>query len=254
MTFATISFNLVNAVTAYAGSAAAGYPATNALTTQTKKSWRSTGTANDYIELDFGSNIQAAGYMCCLNAHNIPLANISVLAGPSTPPTFSIPAPTGGGDNVGRFKASLIFPAGTAFRYLRIAIAAGSTLNGLPYWEIGSVLLFATVWNLAKDPLYGNSGIDSVFPQSRIDLDNGVVVRDDTGPPFSLISLDFSAGSDIPIEVYPSIARSGLSWLDLNDAKNPGRQWPVRYHEPKLTRKLQAYNRETETMVFKEEV
>jgi hypothetical protein len=118
-------------------------------------------------------------------------------------------------------------------------------------WRIGCLYPFASSLSLPKDPLFGGSSLESNFPQNLVQLDNDIEIRDTTGPSFARITLDYSGAATDPLTALARRARLGVCWINLNVG---ALQFPVRHNEPKITRKLQAYNRELVTFMLKEEV
>lgn len=251
MSIATLAYSPIVAATATASSQAAGYPATNVLLGKVNKPWRSTTTAtSENIIIDFGTSIVASNATLTISAANLVGALISI--GLSNPPTSVITAMVFAADGDGRSKASLVFSA--TFRYLKIQTFTGSPTDGSAYWNIGCVDLFANSMQFARDPIYGESQIETATPQSAVQLDNGVTIKDDTGPFYSVITLNFSGGSADDHEAIMRQARAGLCWLDMGVTANRGLQWRVKHIEPKTTRKITAFNRETVQIVLTEQV
>lgn len=251
MSLARLAYNPIAAATATASSAAAGYPATNVLTGQVLKPWRSTSLANtEYIIIDLGSNYLLNGAILAVSATN--LATATVYADMSNPPTTSRGTITPALDAQNRGKASLAL-TGT-IRYIKILASAGSPTDGAAYWSIGPVDVFTATLAFPRDPIFGESSLETNTPQISITLDNGKIVRDGTGPSFVTSTLNFSGGSNDDHEQIAMLARAGLCWLDLGIASNRGLQWRVKHYEAKTTRKLTAFNRESVQITLKEEV
>lgn len=236
--------------TATAGSVSASFPATNALTTQVLKPWQGTTTGADFLQIDLGANkIIGNGGGVILNAAN--MTSVTVFADTANPPTTNRGTLTLSQDAQGRYKGSLSFAAASV-RFIRFTIAGGSPVDGAAGWSIGFASVFASGFSPARDPLFGESSMDEVTPQSRDDLDNGVVIRDTTGPSFMLITRAFSGGSGDDHEQIQQYARAGLCWWNDGNPNAPWNQWPVRHHDPKVTRKLAGFNREQVTLTLKE--
>jgi hypothetical protein len=248
MTAASLWFGLLAPATATAGSADPNYPATNALTTQVLRPWLATGTASDFLQIDLGASKTIVGVV--LNAAN--MASVTVFADNANPPTTNRGTLTLQQDGQGRYKASMSIAA--TVRYVRFAIAAGSTVDGSGAWGIGFAGVYSGAFSPAKDPLFGESSQDQVTPQSRDDLDNGVVIRDNTGPSYMLITRGFSGGSADDHEQIQQYARASVCWWNDGNPSAAWNQWPVRYHEPKVTRRISGFNREQVSILLKEEV
>lgn len=251
MSLARLAYNPIAAATATASSAAAGYPATNVLTGQVLKPWRSTSLANtEYIIIDLGSNYLLNGAILAVSATN--LATATVYADMSNPPTTSRGTITPALDAQNRGKASLSLTA--TVRYIKIVASSGAPTDGSAYWSIGPVDVFNNTLAFQRDPIFGESSLETNTPQTSVTLDNGKIVRDGTGPSFITPTLNFSGGSNDDHEQIAMLARAGLCWLDLGITSNRGLQWRVKHYEAKTMRKLTAFNRESVQIQLKEEV
>lgn len=248
MTATVLLYNPLVPATATASTEAAGYPATNALDSQILKPWKGTANSFDYLQIDLGSSKAVTGVT--ITGANMPF--VFVYADNSATPTTSRGTLTMAADDQGRYKGSLQFSA--TVRYIRFSISPNATLDGAPGWIIGAATAWAASFSPPRDPLYGGSSLDFNSPQSRQDLDNGVVIRDDIGPSYQLITLAFSGSASDDMAAIRRCARAGLCWLDLGVSTQRGWQWPVREHEAKVTRKITGFNRETMDLVLKEEV
>lgn len=232
-------------------SSASGYPATNVTTGKVLKPWRSTTAAlSEYIIFDLGSNIPLTNAMLTISAAN--LVDAQIFADTWVNPTTSKGVITFAADGSGRYKASIAL-SGT-IHFIKIKPNSGAPTDGAGFWQIGPVDLFLNSRPLPRDPIFGETSIDSCTPQTRTDLENGIVVKDDTGPPYSTITLNFTGGTADDHEAVMRTARAGLCWLDLGIASNRGLQWRVKHYEAKTTRKLTAFNRESVQITLKEEV
>jgi len=232
---------------ATASSAQAVYPASNAITTQVNKPWTATSAGAEWLQFDLGAS-RALAAIC---VHGVNFATAQVYADNSATPTTLVGTLTMGMDDNGRFKGSLA--VATTARYVRVSIAAGTPLSGAT-WSAGNLSVFAAALSPPVDPLYGNSKVKSVIPQSLTDLDNGVSVVDTIGPQYTLATLEFSGGATTDLAQLMRTARTfGTCWVDLG-TPNRGEQWPMRHFEPDVTRTFAAYNRETMSLSFKEMV
>lgn len=250
MTLSTLAYNQLSPSTATASSAAAGYPATNVLLGKVLKPWRSTTAgSSENIIIDLGSNLPLSNATLAISATNMLTA--AIYADTANPPTTLKGTILFSKDVTGRYKQSLSL-TGT-IRYIKI-LPIGSPFDGAAYWSIGPVDVFASELAFARDPLFGESSLDANLPQTMVTLDNGIIVRDQTGPSFMTPTLNFTGGSTDNHEEIAMLARAGLCWLDLGITSNRGLQWRVRHYEPKVTRKLSAFNRETVQIALKEEV
>jgi len=225
----------------------AGYPASNVLLGKVGRPWKGLGHGTAFLIVDLG----ASKYVDTFAANNGNLVEVGIRYDDTGAFTSLIQTTTGGTDKQGRWKAS--FQIKDTFRYLQLTmIASGLPTDGDDVWSLSSLFFFANSLSLARDPLFGESATDVNFPQSRVDLDNGSTVKDDTGPSFMTPTLQFSGGRDDDHEQLVRLTRAGLCWLNYNDG-NPGDQWPVRHVDPKITRKLAAFNRESVQVSLKEQ-
>lgn len=244
MTAASLLFGLLAPSTATSGTTT--NPATFALTTQINKPWLATATGTDFLQIDLGASVAVNGV--ALNAAN--MSSVTVFADNANPPTTNRGTLSMAQDAQGRFKGSLLFSA--TVRFVRFTIAAGGTNDGNSVWSIGFAAAFSGLFLPPKDPLFGESSNDLVTPQSRDDLANGVVIRDTTGPSFMMITRAFSGGAADDHEQIQQYARAGLCWWNDGNPGVAGNQWPVRHHEPKVTRRMGGFNREQVSIVLKE--
>lgn len=250
MSIATLAYSPIVPATVTASSQAAGYPATNVLLGKVNMPWRSTSLAlTEYIIIDLGVIISLPKTLT-ISATN--LVDADIYADTSATPTTLKGTIIFANDGAGRYKASSAISG--PFRYIKIKPHSGAPTDGNSFWSIGAVDLFANSMQFARDPIYGESQIESATPQTSVQLDNGVTIKDDTGPPYSAITLNFSGGSADDHEAVMRQARAGLCWLDMGATANRGLQWRVKHIEPKTTRKITAFNRETVQIVLTEQV
>ena len=252
MSISLLAYNPFAIITATASSAAAGYPATNVLTGKVLKTWRSTSSATtEYLIIDLGASTSNPNTLCI---SGLTMSNVSIYADNTSNPTTLVGTYICAADAQGRYKVSIVLPSSPSYRYIKIKPNTGTPTDGASYWTIGPVDLFTASLSFARDPIFGESSLDTNTPQTSATLDNGIIVRDGTGPSYMTPTLNFSGGSGDNHEQIAMLARSGLCWLDLGIASNRGLQWRVKHYEPKVTRKLTAYNRETVQIALKEEV
>ncbi|MDR3389918.1 MAG: hypothetical protein P4L92_23015 [Rudaea sp.] len=243
----TMLYGLRPPATMTSGTAVPSYLATNAGTPgNVLKPWKGTTLGADYLQIDLGATAAISGL--ALNAGN--MSSVTVFADNSNPPTTNRGTLTLSQDGQGRWKGSMAVVM--AVRYIRFTIAAGTPNDGATGWSIANALVFASTFSPPRDPLFSGSSIDSNTPQSRADLDNGVVICDNTGAPFETITLSFSGGAGDGHEQIQRYARAGVCWLNLGVATAPWYQWPVFHYDPKVTRKLSGFNRELVDITLKE--
>lgn len=243
----TLLFGLIPVSVASSNTAAAGFPASNVINTQVLKPWKATGVAADFVQLDLGAATAVNGV--AINDAN--MNSVTVLADNVNPPTTNRGTLTLTQDAQGRYKGMLAFAA--TFRYVKFVIATGTTNDGTSAWRISCAYPFSSTFSLPRDPLFGESELDANTPQSRVDLDNGQVIRDTTGPNFVTLTLQFRGGAADDHEQLQQYARAGLCWLNMNISNAPWQQWPVRHHDPKITRKFTGFNAEEVDITLKEE-
>jgi len=211
--------------------------------------WKGTTTGADWVQIDLGASV--AVNAIAVNGGN--MGSVTVLADNANPPVTNRGVLTLSQDAQGRYKGSLAI--GASVRYIRLNIGAGVPNDGSTAWSIACVYPFTNSFTAARDPLYGaNSTQDLNTPQTRQDLDNGVVIRDSTGPSFMTFTLDFSGAATDDHEQIQQYARAGLCWLNFNIPNAAWEQFPVRNHDPKMTRKFGGFNREQVELTLKEEV
>lgn len=235
-----------------ATSAASGYAAANVRESMVDKPWRSTSNALQNLDIDLGSSRSVVAV--CVQGTNAP--SLTVFADPTpNPPTTNRGTLTLSQDNNARRKGILEFAA--SVRYIRLQMPATSVVaddDGTVqnYYWIGAVYVFEATLTLPRDPLYGQSTIQHLRPQTSIDLDNGQNVTSNDGAPISLIQLGFSGRSDQDIERAARLARLGICWLDLGIASERWRQWPVRETSETADRRITRINGEQVELRFRE--
>ena len=246
----SIAYRMYTPAAVTASSQAAGYPAVAVMTPGVLRGWQSTAGGTQWIQLDLGTSmvidtvaVQASNFLNATGNSARVLADNNV-----TPITDRGPLGMGQDEN-GRYKGSLSLSSGfVVARYVRIA------LNGFgatrPY-SIGSVFVFGASLRPAADPVYGGSRITQIDPQGRNDLPNGIVESYVAGPSSSEIELAFRATAAQDVELIKRTARAEPSWLDLGTPER-GRQWPVRTHEPQVSRSIDGYNREAVMLKLRE--
>lgn len=245
----SLLFGLIPVSAATSSTAQAGFPVTNVINTQVLKPWKGTGVGADFVQLDLGASVALNGV--ALNAAN--MGSVTVFADNANPPTTNRGTLTLSQDGQSRFKGSLLFVA--AARFIRFTIAAGATTDGSATWQVGNAYPFSSIFNLARDPLFGQeSALIFNTPQSRTDLDNGQDVTDNTGPGWAQLTLDFSGGAADDHEQLQQYTRAGLCWINMNIYNAPWQQWPVRHRDPAITRKYVGFNQEQVEITLKEQV
>ncbi len=120
------------------------------------------------------------------------------------------------------------------------------------YYTVGSVYVFGSTLTLPRDPLYGQSNLELLTPQTSIDLSNGQNVTSTNGAAVTQITLGFSARAQDDVERARRLARIGPAWLDLDIASERWRQWPVRSVAERVTRSVARINAERVELPFRE--
>lgn len=248
---AKLHFRNANIGAATATSAAAGYPATNVREAPVDKPWRSTTNALQNLDIDLGSSRSVVAV--AVQGTNAP--SFTVTADNSNPPTTNRGTLTLAQDNNARRKGVLEFAA--SVRYIRLQMPATSVVaddDGTvqSYYWVGAVYVFEATLTMPRDPLYGQSTVQHLRPQTSIDLDNGQNVTSSDGASVSLLQLGFSGRSDQDIERAARLARLGICWLDLGIASERWRQWPVRENTETVDRRASRYNAEQVELRFRE--
>jgi hypothetical protein len=248
---AKLHHTLRNLASVTATSAAANYAATNVRESPVDKPWRSTSNALQNLDIDLGGSFAVVAV--AVQGTNAP--SFTVLADGSNPPTTARGTLTLATDNTGRRKGILEFAA--TVRYIRLQIPATSVVaddNGTvqSYYEVGAVYVFGATLNLPRDPIYGSSSMEAVFPQTSVDLANGQNVTSNDGAPYVEPTLGFSTRSDQDVEKAARLARLGVCWLDLGITSERHRQWPVRHVLPRLVRRVTRVNGEQVELKLRE--
>lgn len=233
----------INPTGATASSAAAGFPATNALIPGVSKPWKSTGGGAQWIQVDLGS----AQTVTAVALHDMGGGgNVSTIqADTVNPPVTSYSTFSAGTDENGRRKGSALI--GASVRYIRFNLT-----GSIPAYSVGCVLVFAASQVVGVDPLYGDTTIRQIDPQVRKDLPNGIVEAYSTGPALSELDLGFAPDPTADIEALRRAARLGPCWIDFGITSDRGRQWPVRHVENETDRQLQRFNREPVSIKLRE--
>jgi hypothetical protein len=249
---AKLHHTLRNLASVTATSAAVSYPATNIKESPVDKPWRSTTNALQNVDIDLGSSLAVTAI--AVQGTNAP--SITVLADAAiNPPTTNRGTLALAQDPVARRKG--ILEVAATVRYIRLQIPATSVVaddDGTvqAYYWIGAVYVFGATLNLPRDPLYGSSALEAVYPQTSVDLANGQNVTSNDGAPYAEPTLAFSVRSDQDIERAARLARLGVCWLDLGIASERARQWPVRHVQPRLVRRVTRVNGEQVELKLRE--
>lgn len=226
--------------TATASSAAAGYAATNVLTSAVGRPWRSTGTGSTTLIIDLGSSKAVAG----IAVNHINASSVTVHADNSATPTTARGTLTSHADEQGRRKGLLAFSA--TVRYLMLTFS-GTPTDAAAYWTAGAVYVFSAAGALPRDPLFGSDqSID--WPQLTQALPNGQTLRVSRGESRMAVRLRFSGRITDDVAALARYARSGPVWLDLGLPSAQGCQWPVTFLDDGLTRQWAGHNREPITI------
>jgi hypothetical protein len=236
-----------------ATSAAASYPAIHMRLLSTERAWRSTSNALQNIDIDLNSSVPVTGV--CVQGTNAPSFTVFGDAA-ITPATTNRGTITPVADGNGRRKGSINL-GGLSLRYLRLQIPAAGVVaddDGTvqSYYTIGAVYVFGSTLNLPRDPIYGQSSIQHVTPQTSVNLANGQNVTSNDGAPYSNIAVGFGVRADQDIERARRMARLGACWLDLDIASERWRQWPVRSVTEQADRRLTRINGEQVDLQFRE--
>lgn len=253
MTLLTLYSSPLNPVSAAGFTQDSNYPASNMVgtyATSILRPWKSTGgTTLDAIEFDFG--VAVVPLAIAFSAANFDQFQVIGETAPnaSNYATGNMPVAY---DGQGRGKGSFEYPGPTAYRYWKLNVTGAATKrDGDNRFSIGAVYFFVTKTLAARDPIFGPPQFDFGYPQSRIDMDNGAIVRDSIGASYAEVTLGFSGGANDDMELIQRLARAANCWISL-DGANTARQWPVRHHEAKVSRRLQAYNREQVQYMLRE--
>lgn len=240
---ATVLSQAYAATSASASTTQAGYPAANALIPGVNRGWKSSATGSQWIQLDLGAPFFVSGV--ALQAISGIGVVISVYADTSATPTTLRGSITPGTDGNGRSKGSLAFAA--TVRYIRFYLVTGASTVG-----VGSMYAFATSTSINRGPLYGQTNITCIDPQVRNELPNGVIETYSAGASTTDIQLGFGPAPTDDLDAIRRAARAGPCWLDLGVTAQRDRQWPVRYADDKSVRKIDRFNRESQSLTFRE--
>ncbi len=116
--------------------------------------------------------------------------------------------------------------------------------------SIGALYLFSDALTLPDALL--NSDIRVEYPQSLIELPNGVRFPVDQGIPRTRITLRWRRPRAQDLLAVARIARQGICWLDLQNPDQPGWQWPVRCITPDHVLQIAAARQDEATIEFLE--
>lgn len=226
--------------TVTASTAAAGYAATNVLTTSIGRPWRSTTTGSTTLIVDLGSSKAVVG----IAVNHINASSVTVHADNSATPTTSRGTLTSYADEQGRRKGMLAFSA--TVRYLMLTFS-GTPTDAAAYWTAGSVYVFSASGALPRDPLMGSDqSVD--YPQLTQRLPNGQTLRIDRGVSRMSVRLRFNGRITDDIAALARYARSGTVWLDMGLPTAQGCQWPLTHVDDGITRQWAGHNREPMTI------
>lgn len=239
---ATVYSGMLTPVSATASTAASGYAAANALIPGVNRGWKSTGTGSQWITVDLGASLAVVGVaLQAIDGANI---GVSVYADNAAAPTTYRGVMSIGSDANARSKGIFAFSA--TVRYIRCYVAGSSTVG------VGSIFVFTAATNLNRGPLYGQTTITPITPQVSNELPNGIIETYATGSATTEISMGFGPAPTDDLDAVRRAARAGPCWLDFGLSNQRDRQWPVRHVEDKSPRKIDRYNRESQSLTFRE--
>lgn len=238
---------LLHTTIPYAVSAQAAlvdYPATNLITPEVAKPWRS--SSGGFGEWTQAQRSGSSDMHLAVQGVGVDITGGNVTAGASSP-SGSIGNIAGSihADGTGRRKATIAVPAPNT--YTRVAWFKNGT-----YYEVAALYLFATELQLPDALL--RSEITTEYPQASVKLPNGTEFPVDRGPPRTRITLRWRRPRADDIEEVARIARAGICWLDLQNPDQPGWQWPVRCVSATLPRQLTHARQDEATLEFVEVV
>lgn len=222
-----------------ATSEASGYGASNLSNPRILKTWRSTATTQQQIELDLGADVAVAGVL--VTHTNAP--SMTVEKKPAGGSYSSVGTLTVQQEPHGRRKG-LLDAAGT-YRYVRLTIANGTPGDGAAYWYIGAVYVFGVKTVLARGPEWPVQ-VNAQYPQVLQGLLNGRSVQADAGPAFALIGLDFRPLYSEDAALLLRSARGVIVGLSLDLSTRPWLVWPVMSIQGAV--QIQAENVKTDRM------
>jgi hypothetical protein len=208
-------------VTASATSAAAGYPATNALLQSIGAPYRATVTTQTDLILDLGTAQTPRGIgVMDTNATSIVIASSPDNITYTDRATLDL-------TNVDRFNRRRgCAGVNTSARYWRLRIASATPPDGLAYWRIGAVYVFGAVTDIVS-PQYGFS-VRSNHNESREQLANGREAIAALGNRSDVVTGKFVvSNTSLIIGSLLTDLRTGPVWLDMQVTARPSWTWPL---------------------------
>jgi hypothetical protein len=228
-----------------ATSSAVGHPASHITVPGVGRAWRSTSTSTQNLDIDLGTARSAP--VLCLQGVNAPTVTVSY--GSASYTTTNAGTQTLARDRHGRRKHSLAL-AGSV-RFIRIVFAASGPDDGAAFYSLGAAYVMAATLALPEDPLLG-SDARIRWPQTLIELPNGVDVLLGRGVPRQALTLKFRPGRGGDIEELARRARARTCWLDFGDAAHRDLQWPVRSVAGEVTRTFARVSQDETTIALTE--
>jgi len=231
-----------------ATSAASGYAAANVDGYAIGRPWRSTSTAANDLQANFGLQT-LRGIM--VQDTNIATPSVYYIASGGASVLLSSPGVPPQEPN-GRRK--ILVACNVSAQGCKLNAASATPTDGASYHSVGSLYAWGAVLSLACDPLTGSS-IRRARPRVQADLDNGQRADAKTGPAYAdSIKLRFRVQAGQDLEVIERLADGGVCGLDLGIANRRDLAWPVMCQARSLERAMSRANQDEIELEFFEVV
>lgn len=218
---ARLYYDLVVPTSAAATSAQAGFPASNACTPFIEMPWRSKNTTAQDLTVSF-----PAGAVAGVILQDVNFATCTVKSTANGVAFDAGVAMATYANPLGRRRGAILLALAGKVG-VRISIPAGATTDGLPYFRVGSVLVFMNSAKLATAPAKGY-GVDMQMPQEASVLRNGQDSQANMGPMFDRLEFSFLQKYNQDFSFMLQALRRGICGLDMELTNFPDQIWPVR--------------------------
>ena len=212
----------VPAANVSATSAAAGYPASNAMLQSLGLPWRSTVTTQTDLIVDLGSarTVRGIGFSD-INA----LSGFTIASSADNVGYTDRATPTFAADRYGRIRG--VAALNTSARYWRIRFASGTPADGAAFWRIGALYLFGAVTDIVS-PKHSGFKRKTNNAEIRTKLDNGRESAAAIGIRHDVVSGQFGVRSTGTSTIGSMLAdlRAGAAWIDFENPYQPSWTYP----------------------------
>lgn len=226
----------------------AGYGPDNLGIEQLGRPYRSTGLGATDLVINFASvkNVQT------LFLHDVNFPNATIEKSADGVTFVGIGVLTFYAGREGRYRGAITV-ADANVKALKVKIAAGAALDGLPNWRAGAAYPFASSIAIPA-PFQFNYVPRWVKPQVRQKIVNGQEPRALTGTGFHLLQLPFKPYDNEDLRQAMGLAESATVLLELGLANYPWQLWPAQLDNEEVSEAFGEPRTSDVTLNFREVV